>query len=71
MLYHAARSCYLDIIDLASLESVQLALQLAIFEMNSRRASSVPNTLAVGIRSAQCMVSCHSPCGPIGQLSAS
>jgi len=56
MLYYAARSSYLDIVDRGSLESVHLALQLAIFEMNSRRSSSVSGSLAVAIRTAQCLV---------------
>ncbi|KAK9900856.1 hypothetical protein P389DRAFT_18623 [Cystobasidium minutum MCA 4210] len=49
-LYQAARQSYLDIIDLATLESVQLALQLAVFEINSSRSKSVWSSLAVAVR---------------------
>jgi hypothetical protein len=70
MLYHAARSCYLDIVDGASLESVQLALQLAVFEMNSRRASSASSTLAVAIRIVHSLVRSNVLLGPVWQASA-
>lgn len=57
MLYHAARSCYLSVMDGSTLESVHLALQLAVYEMNSRRANSAIHTVAVAIRTAQHLVS--------------
>lgn len=60
-LYQAARQSYLDIIDLATLESVQLALQLAVFEINSSRSKSVWSSLAVAVRLSHYLVS-------IGQL---
>lgn len=59
-LYRAARQSYLDIIDLATLESVQLALQLAVFEINSSRSKSVWSSLAVAVRLSHYLVGCGS-----------
>ena len=56
-LYQAARQSYLDIIDMATLESVQLALQLAVFEINSSRSKSVWSSLAVAVRLSHYLVS--------------
>jgi hypothetical protein len=57
LLYRAARQSYLDIIDLATLESVQLALQLAVFEINTSRSKSLWCSLAVAVRLSHCLVS--------------
>lgn len=58
-LYRAARQSYLDIIDLATLESVQLALQLAVFEINTSRSKSVWSSLAVAVRLSHYLVRCE------------
>lgn len=55
-LYRAARQSYLDIIDLATLESIQLALQLAVFEINTSRSKSVWSSLAVAVRLSHYLV---------------
>lgn len=74
-LYHAARSCFLEIVDAThipviatsapgpetmlamDLEGVQLGLQLAVFEMNTKRAGAACTSIAIAIRLAQSLVS--------------
>lgn len=56
MLYHAARSCYLDLMDTGTIETVQLALQLAVFELNTKRANSARIGVAIAVRTAQALV---------------
>lgn len=56
-LYRAARQSYHDITDLATLESIQLALQLAVFEINTSRSKAVWSSLAVAVRLSHYLVS--------------
>ena len=61
-LYLAARRCYMDVLELLSYESVQLAMQMAVFEINSNRSRNLWSTLAVATRTAHALVSdCLSP----------
>ncbi|KAL7010339.1 hypothetical protein EMMF5_000362 [Cystobasidiomycetes sp. EMM_F5] len=54
-LYQAARQCYLDIAELMTLESVQLAMQMAVFEINTNRSRILWSTLAVATRVAHAL----------------
>lgn len=49
-LYAAARASFLDVVELASIESVQLSLQMAMFEINTSRSNALWATLAVSVR---------------------
>lgn len=60
-LYQAARQCYLDIAELMTLESVQLAMQMAVFEINTNRSRILWSTLAVATRVAHALVSPFTP----------
>lgn len=55
-LYLAARQSYLDVTDLLTLTSVQLTMQMVVFEINSSRSASLWSTLATAVRLAQALV---------------
>lgn len=55
-LYAAARQSFLDVMDLVSLESVQLAMQMAVFEINTGRSSSLWSTFAIAARLSHALV---------------
>lgn len=57
LLYQAAKTSYLDVVELGTLESVQLALQMAMFEINTMRSKAVWTTLAVAVRLCHSLVS--------------
>ena len=56
ILYRAARASYLDIVELGTLEAVQLAMQMAVLEINTSRSKSVWSTLAVAVRLSHSLV---------------
>lgn len=63
-LYLAARRCYMDVLELLSYESVQLAMQMAVFEINSNRSRNLWSTLAVATRTAHALVRHRSDFSP-------
>ena len=56
LLYQAAKASYLDILELGTLHSVQLAMQMAVFEINTSRSKALWSTLATAIRLSHYLV---------------
>ena len=54
-LHRLARNSYLDICELATVDSVQLALQMAVFQMNTNRSKALWSSLATAVRLAQAL----------------
>ena len=55
-LYRAARASFLDVVELGTLDSVQLAMQMAVLEINTSRSKSVWSTLAIAVRISHSLV---------------